>query len=58
MKNLTNAAIVAAAAVALAACGGSSSGGGGGSSPTPTGTSALPNLKGQSIEVAAEWQKD
>jgi ABC-type glycerol-3-phosphate transport system substrate-binding protein len=64
MKRLTTAAVLATAAVGLAACGGSSSGG----TPSSTGSTpstsesasagALPDLSGQTIEVAAEWQKD
>ena len=58
MKRITTAAVATAAVLAAAGCGGSSSGGGGNAAPSPSGSGALPNLKGQSIEVAAEWQKD
>jgi ABC-type glycerol-3-phosphate transport system substrate-binding protein len=58
-RTIPAAALISAAVVALAGCGGSSSGGGGGgNTPSPTSTAALPDLGGQSIEVAAEWQKD
>jgi ABC-type glycerol-3-phosphate transport system substrate-binding protein len=69
MKRIgTAAAVVAVAALGLAGCGGSSGGtsAGGSSSSTSSGgasTSAsasgggLPQLKGKTIEVAAEWQQ-
>jgi alpha-glucoside transport system substrate-binding protein len=59
MKRLNAAALTLAAAVVLAGCGGSDDKGT--DTPEPSGSSsagALPDLSGETLEVAAEWQKD
>ncbi len=58
MKRITTAAVATAAVLTIAGCGGSSSGGGTAGTTPSAATSGLPDLSGQTLEVAAEWQKD